>query len=184
MSKEFEEVVLKKLEKLDNTEKLIQEVVLPKLDKLDNMEKLMQGTVLPKLDKLDNMEKLMQGTVLPKLDKLDNMEELIQEIVLPKLDMLEEKTASTDELIQEVILPKLNSTDETLKELSTEVKDLNNKFTVFDYEINKKIDSLFDAFVVNTEKDSVHEEKIDSLDEKIFDHGIRISNLENKILTA
>ena len=28
MSKEFEEVVLKKLEKLDNTEKLIQEVIL------------------------------------------------------------------------------------------------------------------------------------------------------------
>lgn len=119
MSKEFEKLLLKKLEKLDDTEKLIQEVVLPKLDKLDNME----------------------------------------------------------ELIQEVVLPKLNNTDETLKELNT-------KFTVFDYEINKKIDSLFDAFVVNTEKDSVHEEKINSLDDKIFDHGIRISNLENKILTA
>ena len=55
---------------------------------------------------------------------------------------------------------------------------------MFDYEINKKIDSLFDAFVVDTEKDSVHEEKINSLDDKLFDHGIRISNLENKILTA
>ena len=162
MSKEFEEVVLKKLEKLDNTEKLIQEVVLPKLDKLDNMEKLMQEVVLPKLDKLDNMEELMYGTVLPKLEKLDSMEELIQE----------------------VILPKMNNTDVALKELSTDIKDINNKFTVFDYEINKKIDSLFDAFVVDTEKDSVHEEKIDSLDEKIFNHGIRISNLENKILTA
>ena len=181
MSKEFEEVVLKQLEKLDNTEKLIQEVVLPKLD---NMEKLMQETVLPKLDKIDNMEKLMQVTVLPKLDKLDNMEDLMQDTVLPKLDALEEKTTNTDELIQEVILPKLNNTDNAIKELSAEVKNLNNKFTVFDYEINKKIDSLFDAFVINTEKDSVHEEKIDSLDEKIFDHGIRISNLENKILTA
>ena len=126
MSKEFEEVVLKKLEKLDNMEELMQEVVLPKLDKLDNMEKLMQ----------------------------------------------------------EVVLPKLNNTDNAIKELSIEIKDLNNKFTVFDYEINKKIDSLFDAFVVNTEKDSVHEEKINSLDDKLFDHGIRILNLENKILTA
>ena len=118
------------------------------------------------------------------LKKLDSTEKLIQEIVLPKLDALEEKTANTEKLIQEVILPKLNNTDNEIKELSTEVKNLNNKFTVFDYEINKKIDSLFDAFVVNTEKDLVHEEKIDSLDERIFDHGIRISNLENKILTA
>ena len=158
MSKEFEELVLKKLEKLDSTEKLIQEVVLPKLDKIDSTEKL------------------------------------IQEVVLPKLDALEEKTANTDELIQEVILPKLdkidvleekvNNTDNTLKELSTELKNLNNKFTVFDYEINKKIDSLFDAFVVNTEKDSIHEEEIESLEEKFFNHDIRISNLENKSLTA
>ena len=140
------------------------------------------------------MSKEFEELVLKKLEKLDSTEKLIQEVVLPKLDALEEKTANTDELIQEVILPKLdkidvleekvNNTDNTLKELSTELKNLNNKFTVFDYEINKKIDSLFDAFVVNTEKDSVYEEKINSLDDKVFDHGIRISNLENKTLTA
>ena len=123
------------------------------------------------------MSKEFEEVVLKKLEKLDDTEKLIQEVVLPKLDNMEE-------LMQEVVLPKLNNTDKTLKELSTEVKDLNNKFTVFDYEINKKIDSLFDAFVVNTEKDLVHEEKINSLDDKLFDHGIRISNLENKILTV
>ena len=84
----------------------------------------------------------------------------------------------------ELLEEKVENTNETVKELSVELKNLNNKFTVFDYEINKKIDSLFDAFIVNTEKDSVHEEKIESLDEKVFDHGIRISNLENEILTA
>ena len=133
MSKEFEEVVLKKLDKLDSTEKLIQEVILPKLDKVDSTVK---------------------EVILPKLDKIDTLEE------------------------------KTTNTEKSLKELSGELKNLNNKFTVFDYEINKKLDSLFDAFIVNTEKDSVHEEKIESLDEKVFDHGIRISNLENKILTA
>ena len=108
------------------------------------------------------MSKEFEEVVLKKLEKLDNMEKLMQETVLPKL----------------------SNTDNVIKELSKEFKDLNNKFTVFDYEINKKIDSLFDAFVVNIEKDSVHEEKINSLDDKVFDHGIRISNLENKILTA
>ena len=103
------------------------------------------------------MSKEFEELVLKKLEKLD------------KIDSLEEKSINTDK---------------TLEELSTEFKNLNNKFTVFDYEINKKIDSLFDAFVVNTEKDSVHEEKIASLDNKVFDHSIIISNLENKILTA
>ena len=108
------------------------------------------------------------------------MSKEFEELVLKKLEKLD----STEKLIQEVVLPKLNNTDKAIKEISIEVKDLNNKFTVFDYEINKKIDSLFDAFVVNTEKDSVHEEKIASLDKKVFDHSIIISNLENKILTA
>lgn len=117
MSKEFEELVLKKLEKLDvldertlNTDKVIQEVILPKLDKIDS---------------------------------------------------LEEKTTNTDKIVQE---------------LSTELKNLNGKFTVFDFEINKKIDTLFDAFTVNRDKDLVHE--------KAFNHDIRISNLEDKVLTA
>ena len=103
---------------------------------------------------MDSTENIIKETILPKLDRIDSLEE------------------------------KMTNTNETVKELSIELKNLNNRFTVFDYEINRKIDSLFDAFIVNTEKDSVHEEKIVSLDEKVFDHGIRISNLENKILTA
>ena len=158
MSKEFEEVVLKKL---DSTEKLIKEVVLPKLDKIDTLE-----------GKTSNTENLIKEVILPKLNKVDSTENIIKETILPKLDRID----SLEE--------KMTNTNETVKELSIELKNLNNRFTMFDYEINKKIDSLFDAFIVNTEKDSVHEEKIESLDEKVFDHGIRISNLENKILTA
>lgn len=161
MSKEFEEVVLKKLEKLDSTEKLIKEVILPKLDKIDTLE-----------EKTSNTENLIKEVILPKLNKVDSTENIIKETILPKLDRID----SLEE--------KMTNTNDTVKELSVELKNLNNRFTMFDYEINKKIDSLFDAFIVNTEKDSVHEEKIELLDEKVFDHGIRISNLENKILTA
>ena len=64
------------------------------------------------------------------------------------------------------------------------VKYLNNNFIKFDYEINKKIDTLFDAFTTNNEKDSVHEENIVSLNSKVFNHDIRISNLEDKILAV
>ena len=136
------------------------------------------------------------------------MSKEFEELVLKKLDSLEEKTTNTDRVIQEVILPKLDkidileekiiNTDKTLQEISTELKNtqkelritqeglenLTNKFIVFDFEINKRIDTLFDAFTVNREKDLVHEKDINSLEEKFFNHDIRISNLENKILTA
>lgn len=139
MSKEFEELVLKKLEKLDvldertlNTDKVIQEVILPKLDKIDS---------------------------------------------------LEEKITNTDKTLQE-ISTELKNTQKELKITQEGLENLTNKFTVFDFEINKRIDTLFDAFTVNREKDLVHEKDINSLEEKVFNHSIRISNLENQILTA
>lgn len=108
------------------------------------------------------------------LKKLDNTENVLNNVVLKRLD-------NTDRLIQDVVLERLDNMERTF---SSEIKNLNNKFTVFDYEINKKIDTLLDAFVVNTENDSKHEEKIESLDKKVLNHDIRISDLENKVLTA
>ena len=98
------------------------------------------------------------------------------------------------EKFEEIVLKKLDKLDNLEKEmgnLKTEIKDtqevvtyLNNSFTKFDYEINKKIDTLFDAFITNKEKDLVHEKEISSLNAKTFNHDIRISNLENQILAV
>ena len=123
---------------------------------------------------------------------------------LEKLDVLDERTLNTDKKLEEVseelkntkaevkvLSKKMEDTQAKVKDLSKKmdntqenVKELTNKFTVFDYEINNKIDTLFDAFTVNQEKDLVHEKDIDSLNQKVFDHDIRISNLEDKVLTA
>lgn len=108
------------------------------------------------------------------LKKLDNTENVLNNVVIKRLD-------NTDKLIQDVVIKRLDNMERTF---SSEIKTLNNKFTVFDYEINNKIDTLFDAIMVNTEKDTVHNQNIESLDEKVFNHDIRISNLEDKVLTA
>ena len=121
------------------------------------------------------------------------MSKEFEELVLKKLDSLEEKTTNTDRVIQEVILPKLDkidileekiiNTDKTLQEISTELKNtqkelritqeglenLTNKFIVFDFEINKRIDTLFDAFTLNREKDLVHEKDIKSLEYNLYE---------------
>lgn len=102
---------------------------------------------------------------------------------LEKLDALEEKAINTDKTLQEVA-KELKNTQKELKRTQEKVEKLTDKFTVFDYEINVKIDTLFDAFTVNREKDLIHEKDINSLDEKVFNHDIRISNLEDKVLTA
>ena len=51
--------------------------------------------------------------------------------------------------------------------------DIRQRFTKFDFEINRKIDTLFDS-------DTVNKDNIISLNTKTYNHDTRISNLENK----
>jgi len=90
------------------------------------------------------------------------MSKEFEEAVLKKLDILDKRTNNTDRVVREI----------------------KQDFAKFDYEINTKIDTLFDANTVNQEKHVFFEEKIVSLEAESFNHDIRISNLEDKVLTA
>ena len=99
------------------------------------------------------------------------MSKEFEEIVLEKLDTLEAD--------MNVLKTELKATQETVKSLSENVNDLNNRFTVFDFEINRKVDTLFDAITANKEKHDLFEQSIVSLNTKTFNHDIRISVLED-----
>lgn len=138
------------------------------------MSKEFEEIVLKKLEKLDVLE-----------DRTQNTDKVIEEIVLKKLDVLDERTKNTEKELkatqQEIksIHDELKTTQETVQNLSENVRDINNRFTVFEFEINKKIDTLFDAITANNEKHDVFEKSIVSLNTKTFNHDIRISVLED-----
>ena len=62
--------------------------------------------------------------------------------------------------------------------------DLEGKMNKGFVEVNKRLDTLFNAVIKNTEEDTAQKERNISLNKKVFNHEKRISNLENKILTA
>ncbi len=110
------------------------------------------------------------------------MSKEFEEVVLKKLDSLENKTSNTDRVIQDVVLKKLEKLDVLEAEVKSNqesIRKLNDNFTVFDFEINKKIDTLFDAITANNEKHDLFEKSIVSLNTKTFNHDIRISVLED-----
>ena len=95
------------------------------------------------------------------------MSKKFEEVVLNKLDELSNELKDTSERLRKVEIG-LSDTQEI-------VMDFRQKFTVFDFEINKKIDTLFDS-------DTVNKENIVSLNVKNYNHDTRITNLENKDL--
>ena len=95
------------------------------------------------------------------------MSKEFEKVVLNKLDKLSNELKDTSERLRKVEIG--------LSDIQEIVMDLRQKFTVFDFEINRKIDTLFDS-------DTVNKENIVSLNVKNYNHDTRITNLENKDL--
>ena len=123
------------------------------------------------------MSKEFEEIVLKKLEKLDVLETEICDLkketkgINQRLDNHEKELKSNKE--------EFKSIHAELKSTQDSIKKLNDNFTVFDFEINKKIDTLFDAITVNNEKYDLFEKSIISLNTKTFNHDIRISVLED-----
>ena len=113
------------------------------------------------------------------------MSKEFEEIVLNKLDALETEVKGINQRLDDheeefkSIHNELKSHQYEFKSMHDDIKKLNNRFTVFDLEINKKIDTLFDAITANNEKHDLFEKSIVSLNTKTFNHDIRISVLED-----
>ena len=169
MSKEFEEIVLKKLEKLDaldertqNTDRVIGEVILKKLDTLETEVGSLKAEVKDTNQRLGNLEIEVKDTN----QRLGNLEIEVKDI---------NKRLGNLEIEVKDINKRLGNLEIEVKDTQEVVNYLNQSFTRFDYEINKKIDTLFDS-------DTVNKENLVSLNTKTFNHDTRISNLENKDL--
>ena len=100
------------------------------------------------------------------------MSKEFEEIVLKKLENLETEFKGTNQRLEQ----RLGNLEIEVKDTKESLLDLRQRFTVFDFEINRKIDTLFDS-------DTVNKENIVSLNVKNYDHNTRITNLENRDLS-
>ena len=131
MSKEFEEVVLKKLDELSTELK----------DTNQRLVKLEEG---------------QQGTN-------------------QRLGKVELGLKETNEMVMD-LRQRLEKVELDLKDNKEITIELRQRFAIFDFEINRKIDTLFDS-------DTVNKDNIVSLNVKNYNHDTRITNLENKDLS-
>ena len=136
------------------------------------------------------MSKEFEEIVLKKLDNLETeIKNNNQKIGVLEVELKDTKSKLEDtkhqlEDLAENTNDKIGKLELEVEDIGEVVRYINNNFTKFDFEINRKIDTLFDANTVNKEKHDSLEDKINFLDEKSFNHDIRISNLEDKVLTA
>ena len=121
------------------------------------------------------MSKEFEEIVLKKLDELSTeLKDTKQELkdfakdTNQRLVNIEEGQKDTNQRLGKVELG--------LKDTKEIVMDLRQRFVVFDFEVNRKINTLFDS-------DTVNKDNIVSLNVKNYNHYTRITNLENKDLS-
>lgn len=156
MSKEFEEIVLKKLNELgdmtkENSTRLdsIEEITKENSARLDNLEEMVKDSST----RLDSIEKITKENS----NRLNNLEKITKDS-LKRLDNLEFELKDT----QEVVIT------------------LSQNLASFEHKFIQKVDTLFDAYSINQEQHSSYDESISSLNGKVFNHDIRIENLEKR----
>ena len=98
-----------------------------------------------------------------------NNEEKILNLLEQHNKKLEEHDARFDRIEQ-----KLCDHDE-------DIKDIKRILLNIEIQVTEKIPALFDAYAANQDKHAIYDQNISSLEEKTFNHDIRISALEDKV---
>ena len=167
MSKEFEEIVLKKFEELNN-----------KIDsKLGSLEKKMDSKIDNLGNRIDNL-----GNRIDNLEnRIDNLENRIDNLE-NRIDNLDKKFTA----FQKDITTKLMNFEkftilkfEELKEVKTDLTITKQKVEHMEQILEKDIPEMFDKYISKQEK---QRKEIDSLELTIENHEVRISALEKKVV--
>ncbi len=143
------------------------------------MSKEFEKIVLEKLCNLETEVKDINGRLCNVEVEVKETKQDLKDLALKtnqRFDNLEAEVKQTKQDLKNLVLEtnqRFNNLEMEVKDTQEVVKYLNQNFTKFDFEINKKIDTLFDAY-------SINKENIVSLNQKTFNHNTRINNLENK----
>ncbi len=132
------------------------------------MSKEFEEIVLKKLNELGEMTK-------DNSTRLDSIEEITKDNS-KRLDSIEEITKDN--------LKRLSNLEFELKDTQEVVIALSQNFARFEHEFTQKVNTLFDAYSINEENHHSYDDSISSLNKKIFNHDIRIENLEKKLESA
>lgn len=130
------------------------------------------------------MSKEFEQAVLEKLDylsiQINSNNQKIEKVEAELKDTKQELMSfvkNTNKRFEKVEteFEKFERIEANFEKTNQKITNLSQSFAVFDFEINRKIDTLFDS-------DTINKDNIVSLNVKNYNHDTRITNLENRDL--
>lgn len=141
------------------------------------------------------LEQDFMKEVLKRFDKIDNKLDEHSKTLNEHSKILEEHSkilnehSTTINLLKETVhentkcivesTKRISENSEKIDELAEYYKAHNRTLIRFETELDQKIGALFDSYVANHDEHKIFYSGINDLNQQIFEHGIRISALED-----
>ena len=77
---------------------------------------------------------------------------------------------------------RIDNIENVLVSMQKTMESMNRSIILIEHKVTTEIPALFDGYSMHQEKQEIHQENIDSLNVKVEEHDIRISNLEQAII--
>ena len=125
-------------------------------------------------------EKLQEGLQTTRAELQEGLQttraELEEELQITRAELQEGLQTIGTELEEKLQIVK--------QQLNEEIRAVNGRLAAFQVEILQKVQTLFDADSARKEHLEDYDERIQNISSQLFEHSVRISNLETKFRGA
>ena len=149
------------------------------MDELKAMISSLQTTMQEGMNKMQNDMKKMQSDMNKMQNTINKMQKgmnsMQKDIKTMQIDIVNLKHGQ--EALEKLMISKYD-------ELKQEIREVNGRLAVFQEEMTRKVNVLFDADLTRQEHLESYDKQLEQLMEKTDNHSIRIEILEAKTRSA
>ncbi len=144
------------------------------------MKNTEKNEILVAIGKINGKLDTMQGQITEIQKEVAKIPEMQKEIA--KIPEMQKEIAKIPEMQKEVAkIPEMQKEIAKISEMQKEIRNISRSVAVIEHEHGDKLKALFDAFITNTEKIKVEEERIHFCERKLENHDIEIDYLKSKV---
>ena len=122
----------------------------------------------------NSQEELKQG-----LEKLNDKIDVVEEKLHKEIQSVEESLHKEIQSVEESLHKEIQSVD---KKLHKEIREVNSRLAAFQIEMSQKVQTLFDADLTRRENMEDYDERLQNISSELFNHSVRINDLEQKVV--
>lgn len=126
-------------------------------------------------------------TKVERIEFLQEIKEMMEELLDQKIDKAVNKAVdkAVNKAVDKAVDSKINiAIEKAIAPLREEIRDLSRAVAVIEVEHGRKLDILFDAFTMNSEKHEENKKRIISCERKLEKHEGELFYLKSKLEKA